>query len=153
MDDSRILRGTELRYALTEYLGQHGTCSIATLIDGLTYQGFVIPGNPAKSVSDALRWEMGHCRVLRRGRGLYARFYVPRSTEYRIHQRVVALREQADRIRSEAGTSTHARISARQVCGTSTSDISTRTPPVDNLPNASKNAPASGVVTARQAAS
>jgi hypothetical protein len=82
MDDSRILRGIELRYALTEYLGQHGTCSISTLIDGLTYQGFVIAGNPAKAVSDALRWEMGHSRVCRRGRGLYAPFYMPRSTEY-----------------------------------------------------------------------
>ena len=109
MDDSRILRGTELRYALTEYLGQHGTCNISTLIDGLTYQGFVIAGNPAKSVSDALRWEMAHCRVCRRGRGLYAPFYMPRSTEYRIHKRVMALRKQADRIRCEAGTSTGAR--------------------------------------------
>jgi len=104
MDDSRILRGIELRYALTEYLAQHGTCSISTLIDGLTYQGFVIPGNPAKSVSDALRWEMAHSRVCRRGRGLYGPFYMPRSTEYRIHQRVTALRERANQIRSEAGT-------------------------------------------------
>jgi hypothetical protein len=109
MDDSRILRGIELRYALTEFLGQHGTCSISTLIDGLTYQGFVIAGNPAKAVSDALRREMGHCRVCRRGRGLYAPFYMPRSTEYRIHQRVTALREQADRIRSKAGTPPHGR--------------------------------------------
>ena len=152
MDDSRILRGTELRYALTEFLSQNGTCSIATLIDGLTHQGFVIPGNPAKSVSDAFALGDVHCRVLRRGRGLYAPFYMPRSTEYRIHQRVTALREQASRIRSEAGTSTH-RSAPRQPCGTSTSDISTRTPPVDSLPSASKNAPASGVVTARQAAS
>ncbi|HEX7824408.1 MAG TPA: hypothetical protein VF477_05880, partial [Mycobacterium sp.] len=102
MDDSRVLRGTELRYALTEYLGQHGTCSIATPIAGLTHQGFVIPGNAAKSVSDALRWEMGHCRCMSPGhrsrsggdigRSLYAPFYVPRSTEYRIHKRVSALR-------------------------------------------------------------
>lgn len=68
MDDSRILRGTELRYALTPVssraaLFQHGPCSIATLIDALTYQGFVIGGHPPKSVSDALRWEMAHCRV------------------------------------------------------------------------------------------
>jgi hypothetical protein len=86
------------------------------------------------------------------GRSVYAPFYVPRSTEYRIHQRVTALREQADQIRSRAGTSTHG-SAPHQLCGTSTSDISTRTPPVDNLPKASKNAPASGVVTARQAAS
>jgi hypothetical protein len=41
MDDSRILRGIELRYALTMYLAQHWRCSIATLIDGLTHQGFI----------------------------------------------------------------------------------------------------------------
>jgi hypothetical protein len=109
MDDSRILRGIELRYALTMYLAQHGPCSIATLIAALTYQGFVIAGNPAKTVSDALRWEMAHCRVCRRGRGTYAPFEMARSTEYRIHQRVRALRAQADRIRSEAGTSIDAR--------------------------------------------
>ncbi len=105
MDDSRVLRGTELRYALTLYLAQHGRCTISTLIDALEHQGFVIPGNAPKAVSDALRWEMGHCRVLRRGRGVYDSFEMPRSTEYRIHRRVLALRRQADRIRSEAGKS------------------------------------------------
>jgi hypothetical protein len=105
MDDSRVLRGIELRYALTNYLAQHGRCSIATLIGALEHQGFVIGGNPLKSVSDALRWEMAHCRVLRRGRGIYDVFEIPRSTEYRIHHRVLALRKQAERIRSEAGNS------------------------------------------------
>lgn len=63
MDDSKALRGIELRYALTLYLAQHGTKTITELIDGLTYQGFVIAGDPPKSVSDALRWERGHGRV------------------------------------------------------------------------------------------
>jgi len=58
MDDSRVLRGTELRYALTMYLAQHGPC-------------FVGAGYPPKSVSDALRWERGHARVIKRGRGVY----------------------------------------------------------------------------------
>ena len=107
MDDSRILRGTELRYALTMHLYQHGRCTIPQLIDALTHQGFVIVGDdPHKSVSDALRWEMGHCRVFRPKRGSYAPYEMPRSTEHRIHQRVLALREQAGRIRAEAGTST-----------------------------------------------
>jgi hypothetical protein len=105
MDDSRILRGTELRYALTMYLAQHGRCSISTLIDTLEHQGFVIGGNPPKSVSDALRWEMAHGRVCRRARGVYDFFEMPRSTEYRIHRRVLALRRKAVRIRSEAGNS------------------------------------------------
>jgi hypothetical protein len=103
MDDSRVLRGTELRYALTEYLFQHGRATIPELIAGLTAQGFVIGGNPPKSVSDALRWEMGHCRVCRLGRGVYGPFEMPRSTEYRIHHRVQALRERARQIRFNAG--------------------------------------------------
>jgi hypothetical protein len=98
MDDPRVLRGTELRYALTIYLGQHGPSDIATLIAGLGAQGFVIGGYPPKSVSDALRWEMRHCRVMRRARGIYAYWEMPRSTEYRIHRRVLALREQAEKI-------------------------------------------------------
>jgi len=105
MDDSTVLRGTELRYALTMYLAQHGPCDIATLIAGLADQGFVVGGYPPKSVSDALRWERGHFRVMRRGRGTYDYWEMPRSTEYRIHKRVLALRAQADRIRSEAGRS------------------------------------------------
>lgn len=108
MDDSRVLRGTELRYALTMYLAQHGPCDIAMLIAGLCDQGFVIGGYAPKAVSDALRWERGHSRVIRRGRGVYAYWDMPRSTEYRIHKRVRALRAQADRIRSEVGNSTGA---------------------------------------------
>lgn len=46
MDDSRLLRGIELRYALTMYLAQHGQCTIATLIDALAHQGFVFGENP-----------------------------------------------------------------------------------------------------------
>jgi hypothetical protein len=104
MDDSATLRGTELRYALTMYLLQHGPTSITDLIAALAEQGFAIGGHPPKSVSDALRWEMEHCRVYRRRRAVYAAWDdIPRGTEYRIHQRVLTLREQAERIRSEAG--------------------------------------------------
>ena len=105
MDETATLRGTELRYALTLYLAQHGAMGITALIDGLTHQGFLIPGHPPKTVSDALRWEMAHGRVRRLGRGTYGPLEMPRSTDYRIHQRVLALREQAARIRSDAGNS------------------------------------------------
>lgn len=105
MDESGVLRGTELRYALTMFLAQHGPCTIPVLIDGLTHQGFAIGGHPPKTVSDALRWEMAHCRVLRRARGLYDFWEMPRSTEHRIHTRVLSLRAQIRRIRSEAGNS------------------------------------------------
>jgi hypothetical protein len=49
--------------------------------------------------------ETEHYRVYRLRRGVYAAWDdIPRSTEYRIHQRVLSLRAQARRIRSEAGT-------------------------------------------------
>jgi hypothetical protein len=58
----------------------------------LTYQGFGIGGRLSKSVSDALRWEIGHGRVIKFGRGRYGPAWMPRATEYRIDQRVKALR-------------------------------------------------------------
>jgi len=51
-----------------------------------------VQGRPSKAVSDALRWEIEHGRVRRLGRGRYGPAYIPRSTDYRIHQRVLALR-------------------------------------------------------------
>lgn len=90
------IRGIELRYALTMYLHQHGPQSVADLVDALEYQGFVFADRPSKAVSDALRWEIARGRVCRRGRGRYAPLEMPRSTEYRIHQRVLELRTRAD---------------------------------------------------------
>ena len=95
MDESNVLRGIELRYALTLYLAQHGAKTIKELTDGLTYHGFVIAGDPPKSVSDALRWERRHGRVRRLERGIYGPLEMPRSTEHRIRKRVLDLRAQA----------------------------------------------------------
>ena len=95
MDDSKVLRGIELRYALTLYLAQHGPKTITELIDGLSYHGFLVAGDPPKSISDALRWEQGHGRVLRLRRGTYGPLDMPRSTEHRIRKRVLELRAQA----------------------------------------------------------
>lgn len=100
-NDRRLLRGTELRYALTMYLFQHGPTTVADLIDALDFQGFAIAGRPSKAVSDALRWEIVHGRVRRLKRGRYGPVVMPRSTEYRIHRRVLALREEAAQLRSK----------------------------------------------------
>jgi hypothetical protein len=105
MDDSRVLRGIELRYALTMHLFQHGPSDVPALIEALTWHGFEIGGRASKSVSDALRWEMAHCRVRRLGRGRYGPIDMPRATEYRIRKRVMTLRMHARRCRSEAGNS------------------------------------------------
>jgi len=92
---NRQLRGVELRYALTMYLFQHGPQTVADLIDALAFQSFDIPGRASKVVSDALRSEIAHGRVFRLKRGRYDPGEMPRATEYRIHQRVLALREEA----------------------------------------------------------
>ncbi|UMB70516.1 hypothetical protein [Mycobacterium paraterrae] len=86
------LRGTELRYVLTFHLANQGPSTVAELIEGLAHHGFYVRGRPSKVVSDALRWEIGRGRVRRLGRGRYGPRYIPRSTDYRIHQRVLALR-------------------------------------------------------------
>jgi hypothetical protein len=95
MPEPRLLRGIELRYALTDYLAVHGPHTVAELIDALTYQGFRVAGRPSKAVSDSLRWEIAHGRVRRTGWGRYGPGPIPRSTAHRIHQRVLGLREEA----------------------------------------------------------
>ena len=89
------LRTIELRYVLTQYLLQHGPTTVVDLIDALDYQGFDIPGRASKAVSDALRSDLANGRVRRLKRGLYGPGAMPRSTEYRIHTRVLALRAEA----------------------------------------------------------
>lgn len=106
MNDTKQLRGIELRYVLTMHLSSHGPASITELADALAWHGFAVAGRASKSISDALRWEMGYGRVRRLGRGLYGPGWMPRGTEHRIHKRVMALRDQA-RCRYEPGTSSH----------------------------------------------
>lgn len=89
------LRGTDLRYVLTRLLEVSGPATIQQLIGGLAEWDFTVDGRPSKTVSDALRWEMGYGRVWRVGRGRYRAGDMPRSTDYRIRQRVAALREEA----------------------------------------------------------
>ncbi|OBH09241.1 MULTISPECIES: hypothetical protein [unclassified Mycobacterium] len=87
------LQGIELRYVLTMHLAHNGPATIGQMIEALNKQGFRIRGRASKVISDALRWEMGRGRVRRMGRGRYGPRSMPRSTEYRIHQRVLSLRQ------------------------------------------------------------
>ena len=73
------LRGIELRYVLTMHLSLHGPASIAELADALAWHGFTVGGRESKSISDALRWEMGYGRVRRLGRGRYGPGGMPRA--------------------------------------------------------------------------
>lgn len=103
MNDSGELGGIELRYVLTMQLFLHGPASIAELLDGLAWHGFCVRGRASKAVSDALRWEIGRRRAVRLTRGWYGPGRMPRGTEYRIHARVMALREQAERLSLKPG--------------------------------------------------
>ncbi|MGV1088966.1 MAG: hypothetical protein ACOYBX_13370 [Mycobacterium sp.] len=94
-DDGRILRGTELRYVLVRLIQLMEPVTIPELLGTLREWGFTVEGRPAKTVSDALRWEQRRDRVRRRGRGLYRAGCVPRGTEHRIITRVAALRKEA----------------------------------------------------------
>jgi hypothetical protein len=98
MTHSRLLHGTELRYVLTTNLAVHGPATVAAMIELLEYQGFSVAGRASKAVSDALRWEVGRDRVRRLRRGFYGPGEMPRSTEQYIHNRVLALREEAAEI-------------------------------------------------------
>ncbi|PRC41928.1 hypothetical protein C6A85_000000113130, partial [Mycobacterium sp. ITM-2017-0098] len=85
-----ILRGTDLRYVITDHLLRHGPQTIADLLEQLDYHGFEVKNPASKRVSDALRCEVRHGRVRRLRRGRYGPAAMPRSTEHRIHTRAMA---------------------------------------------------------------
>ena len=97
--DRYVLRGTDLRYTLTRLLRLMGQSSVTELVAALEAWNFSVPGRPTKTVSDALRWEMQHERVWRRGWGRYSAAGMPRGTEHRIVTRVQALRAAAKSLR------------------------------------------------------
>ncbi|WP_241010714.1 hypothetical protein [Mycobacterium camsae] len=107
MAPALCLRGTELRYVLTWQLALHGPATIAEMIDALEWHGFCVKGRASKVISDALRWEIRRGRVRRLGRGKYGPAGMPRSTEYRIHQRVLVLRDRARLSRKGGQTGRH----------------------------------------------
>jgi hypothetical protein len=94
MSNSLGVRGTDLRYLLTAYLFEHGPATVDELFDALTYHDFHTAGRASKSVSDALRWERAHGRVIRFRRGRYRPGTMPRATEHRIFKRVRALHDE-----------------------------------------------------------
>jgi hypothetical protein len=97
-----VIRGIELRYALTIYLMDHGRASINEMIEDLRARNFSVRGRPSKAISDGLRWEIERGRVNHLGRGRYGPAGMPRSTEYRIRNRVLDLRAAA-RLSREGG--------------------------------------------------
>lgn len=85
------LRGRPLRYLLTMLLIERGPLTVAGLAGALEQEGFVLKGRPSKTISDALRCEIAHGRVIRLGRGRYGPGTMPRQTRRWIEQRVERL--------------------------------------------------------------
>jgi hypothetical protein len=98
------VKGLDLRYLLSWLLADSGHATVPELVDRLAMYGFDVDGRASKTVSDALRWEIRHGRVLQYGRGLYGPGPTPRATEYRIHQRIIRLRVQAGTLAGERAT-------------------------------------------------
>jgi hypothetical protein len=88
------LWGRGQRYVLTELLFDHGPLRVAEIVALLHTEGLMVGGRPSKTVSDALRWEVAHGRVVRLGRGLYGPGRMPRSTRAWIRRRNRLLRAQ-----------------------------------------------------------
>ncbi len=91
------LRGADLRFALLTLLHRAGAeRSIAQLLAELTRLGLTVGGeNPAKTVSDVLRCEVGKGRVLRVRRGLYRSVPRPDTTTRRHRDRLIDLANKA----------------------------------------------------------
>lgn len=82
-----VLAGRQLRYLLTIVLRDASRpLTVAELVGLLERDGRRVAGRPSKTVSDALRWEIGKGRVVRVGRSTYHRGSMPRSTAWWIRQ-------------------------------------------------------------------
>jgi hypothetical protein len=100
----RVCGESSCVYILTMHPLLHGPATVAELVEMLAWHGFETEGRASKAVSDALRWEIGRGRVRRIARALYGQGWVPRSTEYRIHQRVPSLRAELSLLRRANNT-------------------------------------------------
>lgn len=95
------LRGKNLRYALLTLLWRAGRpCSIGELHQQLGRLGLVVGGrDPAKTLSDVLRYERQKGRVARVARGRYTALPRPDTTTRRHRDRLRDLIAEADRRR------------------------------------------------------
>ncbi len=86
------LSGKQLRWVVCVLLHDAGkTMSVHDIVTVLQSTGYVIAGRPGKTVSDALRWEVGRGRVVQAKRGSYSAGFMQRSTEYSMRRRVASI--------------------------------------------------------------
>ncbi len=91
--DPPVIRGLALRSLLVLILLRRGAPStVGQLAAEVETAGFALAGRPGKTVSDALRWEMGRGRARRVEAGLYGPGYVAKVTRHRMKLRVAETR-------------------------------------------------------------
>jgi len=91
----RPLAGVMLRYEVCLVLRDAGRpLTISDIVSRIRRDGFEMPVNANKVVSDALRWELRRKRVDRLRRGLYEVGRVPRSSEFRMRRTIEEARRQ-----------------------------------------------------------
>jgi hypothetical protein len=84
-----------LRYEVCLVLRDAGQpLTISEIVARVRCDGFELPDNANKAVSDALRWELRRKRVDRVRRGLYAAGRVPRSSEFRMRRTITEARKE-----------------------------------------------------------
>src|SRR4051812_42440156 len=76
------IAGRELRYLATLIIKALGPVDMGTIVHTIEELGVRVAGRPSKAISDGLRWEIAHQRVVRTGRSSYRLGRLPRSTEY-----------------------------------------------------------------------
>lgn len=89
-DRSRALRGRDLRHAALVVLHRSARpFTVSEIVAALRDVGFTVAGNsPGKSLADGLRHEVTRGRARRVGWGRYTIGYLPRTTAWRIGQRM-----------------------------------------------------------------
>lgn len=108
-DEPGELRGINLRSWITlELMRERRSMTIAELVPRAEASGFRLPTRTSKALSDALRAEVHRGRVRRLGRGRYVAVHhrVPRTTRWRMHQRMKACRRRLESVRVSHHAST-----------------------------------------------
>ena len=60
----------------------------ADLVAAVDRGGFALHGRPSKAVADAIRWEVARGRIVRLGRARYGPGHLPKTTAWRMRQRL-----------------------------------------------------------------
>lgn len=84
-----VPRPVDIRAFITQHIHDRAPAevTVAELVGAFRATGIGTGGRLSKDISDALRWEVSHGRVVRVGRGRYRAGRIPRTTAGRVRMR------------------------------------------------------------------